>query len=794
MKTIKKRLLLPLVILALLFAAVPAYADIPSMPHPFYGTLTISGSAASVGTVVTAKVAEVQVGSYTTTVAGQYGDHPNAYLIVGADIAIETGATINFYADGTVTDQTSAFSPGADPTELNLTITTPDTTDPTVTIDQESEQADPTNTSPINFTVVFNESVSDFATGDVTLGGTAGATTATVTGSGTTYNVAVSGMTSDGTVTASIAEGVAHDAADNPNTASTSTDNSVTYDTTDPTVTIDAVTTPTSVTTQTVTGGMETGATVVLTADTAASCGDVTTPTSTTWSCDVSGLVAGSNVITATATDAAGNTGTATDTIVLDTAAPTVSSTSPADADTDVAVNTAVTATFSKAMDESTITTSSFTLAGSAVSGAVTYNSGTKTATFTPSANLTVSTTYTATLSTAIKDDAGNPLAEAEVWSFTTTETAAVQYDLTVASTTGGTVTSPAEGTSTHNTGTVVNLVAAPDEDYTFGWWSGDVGTIADDDAASTTITMDSAKSIVANFVEFDAPENVSATEIDPGVESVTVTVEAVGDLDVTEMPAGTPQEAYVVVPTGTGSFTLTFTDVENASDIRVYKVVDSTWTLLEVTVVDATTIQVTMDVADPVLVFLIPPDAIATVTLSAGWNLLSTPILLDADSDAMEQIFDATSLANIDVSYRWDAVNEQWPQVVSGFELLPLEAIYVKVSSGASATAEFIPSQEISGLPSRELESGLNLIGPAPALEADDFSDTPLDLAVVSIEEASGGLRGYTMVVSPGLNQTAWSYALGGVVKDLVPFKGYWVVMENADTLFGFSTTPVSP
>jgi len=50
----------------------------------------------------------------------------------------------------------------------------------------------------INFTVVFSESVSDFAAGDVMLSGTAGATTVAVTGSGTTYNVAVSGMTSSG--------------------------------------------------------------------------------------------------------------------------------------------------------------------------------------------------------------------------------------------------------------------------------------------------------------------------------------------------------------------------------------------------------------------------------------------------------------------------------------------------------------------------------------------------------------------------------------------------------------------
>jgi hypothetical protein len=112
-----------------------------------------------------------------------------------------------------------------------------DVTPPTVTINQAITQNDPTNTSPINFTVVFSEPVSNFETGDVTLSGTANATTAVVTGSGTTYNVAVSGMSGSGTVIATIGAGVATDAAGNNNTASTSTDNTVTFDNIIPTLT-----------------------------------------------------------------------------------------------------------------------------------------------------------------------------------------------------------------------------------------------------------------------------------------------------------------------------------------------------------------------------------------------------------------------------------------------------------------------------------------------------------------------------------------------------------------------------
>jgi len=104
---------------------------------------------------------------------------------------------------------------------------------------------------------------------------------------------------------------------------------------------------------------------------------------------------------------------------VPDATPPTVSSVSPVADATGVAIGTTVSVTFSEAMAESTITTSSFTL--DSVAGSVSYDSGTYTATFTPGASLSYSTTYTATLSTAITDVAGNPLVSAYSWSFTTT-------------------------------------------------------------------------------------------------------------------------------------------------------------------------------------------------------------------------------------------------------------------------------------------------------------------------------------------------------------------------------------
>ena len=101
---------------------------------------------------------------------------------------------------------------------------------PTVTINQGASQADPATASPIIFDVVFSEAVTGFATGDVTLSGTAGATTATVSGTGPSYTVTVTGMTGSGTVIATIAAAVCTSTATSvANDASTSTDNTVTY-------------------------------------------------------------------------------------------------------------------------------------------------------------------------------------------------------------------------------------------------------------------------------------------------------------------------------------------------------------------------------------------------------------------------------------------------------------------------------------------------------------------------------------------------------------------------------------
>jgi hypothetical protein len=105
--------------------------------------------------------------------------------------------------------------------------------------------------------------------------------------------------------------------------------------------------------------------------------------------------------------------------------APVVSAMTPLANATGVAFTAPVTATFSKAMDPLTVTAATFTLKqGTSVLPATVVNGPGNLATLTPSNPLTPSTLYTATLSTAVKDLSGTPLATAVTWNFTTSAAA----------------------------------------------------------------------------------------------------------------------------------------------------------------------------------------------------------------------------------------------------------------------------------------------------------------------------------------------------------------------------------
>jgi hypothetical protein len=81
---------------------------------------------------------------------------------------------------------------------------------------------------------------------------------------------------------------------------------------------------------------------------------------------------------------------------------------------------------------------------------------------------------------------------------------------LTITSSIGGSVSAPGEGTFAYDVGTVVELLAIPDDGYEFQAWTGDVEEITDPNSASTNITVNGDYSIAATFDEEGGPSPVN--------------------------------------------------------------------------------------------------------------------------------------------------------------------------------------------------------------------------------------------------------------------------------------------
>ncbi len=110
--------------------------------------------------------------------------------------------------------------------------------------------------------------------------------------------------------------------ATNEAEAVTMVQRNVIYDISAPDVRIDGVISPTSLTSQVISGGMEEGAKIVVSCTTA-TVGEVEYPSATTWRTTLSGFTTTDNSVVVTASDTALNSGVATTTIVYDTTPPT---------------------------------------------------------------------------------------------------------------------------------------------------------------------------------------------------------------------------------------------------------------------------------------------------------------------------------------------------------------------------------------------------------------------------------------------------------------------------------------
>ncbi len=210
------------------------------------GTITVNGVAVSGFT-------DNHDHTYTVTYTVSDGDTDiaqNAQIPVSVSLVDAVGNTSSAFT----TSPAANACPAVDGHSTNR---------PSVTVNQQGGQSDPTNTAPIAFNVVFSGAITaaTFTTADITQNGTATGITWTITDSGDHQNFVLRAtvITSDGTVQPSIAAGLVTDSTNHSNTASTATDNTVTYTTGAPVL---------SSITATPSSG---GATITWTTDTAAS-------------------------------------------------------------------------------------------------------------------------------------------------------------------------------------------------------------------------------------------------------------------------------------------------------------------------------------------------------------------------------------------------------------------------------------------------------------------------------------------------------------------------------------------
>jgi hypothetical protein len=263
-----------------------------------------------------------------------------------------------------------------------------------------------------------------------------------------------------------------------------------------------------------------------------------------------------------------------------DLSTPTVISTSPAANAVNVPVNSTITATFSKAMDPTTITAGTFlvktTVGGVSVLGSVTYNAATNSATFTPTSPLASQTAYTVTV-TGVKDTFGTPMAAAVIWTFSTLDTTPPTVSVV-----------PTSGSTNIATNATVQLTFSEAMDQT----TINTTNITVKNTNTSAAVVGTIAYNPSTFVATFTPTNPLANGTNYTVTVTTAVKDASGNAllgnfvsNFTTVPAAdtTPPTVTGFTPTGPGNptnsvVTVTFSEAMQASTINT-----STILLLEV-------------------------------------------------------------------------------------------------------------------------------------------------------------------------------------------------------------------
>jgi len=170
-------------------------------------------------------------------------------------------------------------------------------------------------------------------------------------------------------------------------------------------------------------------------------------------------------------------------------------------------------------------------------------------------------------------------------------------------------------------------------------------------------------------------------------------------------------------------------------------------------------------------------------VSLAVGISTLSTPALLITTADTIAELMPDYA-TNMEYCYKF--VNGVW-STIGGDTLTPGSAYYIKMAVADSVLLQYAANEYYT--PSKALTAGWNLISAA------SLSSILVDAAVTSVSLTAAGLPGYSQVISPSMNASPWSYSSGATTSDyMVVGEGYWIYMQNAATLAGFTIFPLVP
>ena len=138
---------------------------------------------------------------------------PDGSIYVARIMPAADGTAIFNIAANVAQDSENNGNTAATQKTVTVNLTTPDTVKPSVSIIVPSG----VQTGPFSVTICFNESVTGFTNLDLSVSG-AGASVISLSGSGTIYTATIT-FTQSGIVTLNLPANVAHDDANNPNTA-----------------------------------------------------------------------------------------------------------------------------------------------------------------------------------------------------------------------------------------------------------------------------------------------------------------------------------------------------------------------------------------------------------------------------------------------------------------------------------------------------------------------------------------------------------------------------------------------